>query len=316
MAGPAGTDFDARRHVLKMGMALPLLTTGMTALAAGQHKGADKLRENNKAIALAYVRATDRGDIAAMDAVIAPDATWWIVGRRDYDRETIMAINKGRYKTGDFRTSSILGMVAEQERVAIEYETATTEGGVRSYRVFHHLFVIRDGMIRSAREYLDPPPLARPFAVSQAHPLSGPLWTPRTTVSPAVEAETRAVATAFLTGSNPLAKELRAPNFRWWVTSFGYHDLDDYLTKLIALMSSGPREAPIGPTRRDMTFTVEGERAAVHLIKETIFPDYDYANRFHMAVIVQGGKVVELREHNDLGAAVRGGLPVFDAMKT
>lgn len=307
----------SRRDILRLGLAVPLVAAGSTSIRAAARQSPANAREANKAVVLAYLQACDQGDVAAMNAVIAAGATWWIVGRRDYDRSTIMAINAGRYKPDGSRRSTILGIAAEADRVALEYETATVERGVTRYRVYHHLFIVRNGAIHAAREYLDPPPLAQPFTVSQAHPPGGVPWVARA-VNTKTEAQTREVALAFLTGSTPLPKELRSPQFRWWVTGYGYHDLDDYLTKLQDIMRSapGPREAPVFPTTRDMSITVEGERAAVHLVKDTIFPNYDYANRFHMVVLVRDGKVVELREHNDLGAAIRGGLPVTEAMRT
>ncbi len=303
----------SRRALLQVGLAAPLLVAaGSVPAATGA--GYAGAREANKAVAHAYVAACDSGDVAKMQAIIAPDATWWIVGRRDFDRPTIISINRGRYKAGEYRVSQILGIAGEEDRVSIEYETATMAGGAKVYRVYHHLFVIRDGMIRSAREYLDPPPLDRPYSTSQAHAPDRPAWQPRQ-VGPEVEAKTREVALAFLTGARPLAPELRSPDFRWWVTSFGYHDLDAYISALIKIMGNEKHDAPVSPTTRLMTSTVEGERASVHLIKDTIFPNYDYANRFNMVVLVRDGKVVELREHNDLGAAIRGGLPVLEAMK-
>lgn len=270
-------------------------------------------REANKALVLGYVEACDRGDIARIDALLAPEAAWWIVGRRDFDRATIMKINEGRYPPDGSRRSSILGIVAEADRVAVEYEMVTVEDGRDAYRVFHHLFVMEDGLIRSVREYLDPPPLDRPFGSSQAFPPDLPKRPAR---NPELDdaARTRAVALAFLTGEEPLSPALRSADFRWWITHFGYRDLDDYIAKLMKLMSSARPQTPTGPTTRDMLLTVEGDRAAVHLLKDTIFPDYDYANRFHMVVIVRDGRVVELREHNDLGAAVRGGLPALEAL--
>jgi len=64
---------------------------------------------------------------------------------------------------------------------------------------------------------------------------------------------------------------------------------------------------------------VEGGRVTVQISRNLIFPDYDYWNRLHLVLIIRDGKVLELREHQDLGSAIRGGMPLaegLDASKT
>jgi ketosteroid isomerase-like protein len=309
-------DFDARRAILKMGLAAPLLAAASDCtFAAAAPSGAADMRDANKALALSYIQACDRGDMAKLDAIIAPDAKWWILGRRDYDRKTIMDINRGRYVPGVSRESAVLGIAAEDDRVAVEYETVTMVNGAKAYNVFHHLFIVQNGAIASAQEFLDPPPMAKPFAVSQAHPPGLPVATPDS-ASPTTEAHTRTVAAAFLANNGPqtLAHELRAPDFRWWLTGIGYHDLDRYISKMRATMRSRPKIAPVGGDTTLGGMTVEGGRAAVAVSRNLIFPDYDYVNRFHIVLILHDGKILEMREHNDLAGAIRGNLPVVESL--
>src|ERR1700722_18092685 len=221
-------DSDARRSILKLGLAAPLLAAASRGgFAAAQAAGADDTRSANKALVLSYIQACDQGDIPKLYSIIAPDAQWWILGRRDFDRKTLMGINRGRYPPGVSRESEILGIVADGDRVAVEYETATLANGVKVFSDFHHLFVVRNGAIVSAQEYLDPPPLAVPFAVTQAHPPGRSVAIPDPP-SPANDARSRAVTEAFIENNGPqtLSHELRAPDFRWWLPGYGYRDVD------------------------------------------------------------------------------------------
>jgi ketosteroid isomerase-like protein len=305
---------EARRTILKIGAA-SLLAAASGSAPAAQSAEVGDTRKANKALILSYIQACDRGDMAKVDAIVSPAATWWILGRRDFDRTTMMGINRGRYPPGVSRESTILGMAADGDRVAAEYETVTTVNGAKFYNVFHHLFVVREGTIAAVQEFLDPPPLAKPFAVSQAYPVGLAASIPDP-AGAAAEARARSVAAAFLGNNGPqmLAQELRAPNFRWWLTGFGYRDLDSYISKMKSTMESRPRVAPVSSDTAITGMTVEGGRVAVEVSRNIIFPDYDYVNRFHIVLIIRDGKIFEMREHNDLAAAIRGGLPVLESL--
>jgi ketosteroid isomerase-like protein len=307
----------ARRTIMKFGLAAPLLAAASrSAFAAAQPRGADDSGSANKGLVLSYVQACDRGDHAKLDAIIAPEAKWWILGRRDFDRKTLMGINRGRYPPGVARKSQILGIVADGDRVAVEYETATVDNGVKGFSVFHHLFVLRNGAIESAREYLDPPPLAKPFTVTQAHPPGRPVAI-ADPPSPANDARARSVAAAFVANGGPqtLARELRAPDFRWWLPGFGYRDIDKYMSTVIGIMKSRPAVPPVSAETLFTGTLVEGGRVTVQISRNLIFPNYDYWNRLHLVLIIRDGKVVELREHQDLASAIRGGMPLLEGVE-
>jgi ketosteroid isomerase-like protein len=312
MDSASSRDSDTRRTVLKVALAAPLLAAAShwrSALAA------DAAANANKALVISYIRACDRGDHAKLEAIIAPDAQWWILGRRDFDRKTLMGINRGRYPPEVPRESEILGIVADGNQVAVEYETVTLANGVKGYSVFHHLFVVRNNAIVSAREYLDPPPLAKPFAVTQAHPPGRSVAVPDPP-SPENDARSRTVATAFVSNGGPqtLSQDLRDADFRWWLPGFGYLDIDKYMSTVISISKSRP---PVPAVSAETLFTgtiVEGGRVTVQIARNLIFPNYDYWNRLHLVLIIRDGKVVELREHQDLGSAIRGGMPLLEGV--
>jgi ketosteroid isomerase-like protein len=305
-------DGAARRSLLKFGLAAPLLAAAARpAFAASPGTGGDA-RSANKALVVAYVEACDRGDHAKLEAIIAPDAQWWILGRRDFDRKTLMGINRGRYPPGVARESQVLGIVAADDRVAVEYETTTLDNGVKGFSVFHHLFVVRNGAIASCREYLDPPPLAKPFAVTQAHPPGRTAAVPDPQ-SPENDARAKAITDAFVANGGPqtLSRELRAPDFRWWLPGYGYLDVDKYMSTVIGIVKSRPHVATVSAETLFTGTIVEGGRVTVQISRNLIYPNYDYWNRLHLVLIIRDGKVVELREHQDLGSAIRGGMPLL-----
>jgi ketosteroid isomerase-like protein len=308
-------DSSARRAIVKLSLAAPLLAAASGSMFAAADSTAADTRKANKALVLSYIQACDQGDMAKIDAIIAPDAQWWILGRCDFDRKTIMGINRGRYPPGVSRESAILGIVADGDRVAVEYETATLANGIKVYSDFHHLFVVRNGAIVSGREYLDPPPLAKPYAVTQAHPPGLPVAI-GDPPSPAADARNRAIAEAFVLNDGPqrLSRELRAPDFRWWLPGFGYRDLDSFFSKVTAIMKARPRVETVSAETLYTGTIVEGGRVTVQIARNLIYPNYDYVNRLHLVLIIRDGKVLELREHQDLGSAIRGGLPLLEAL--
>jgi ketosteroid isomerase-like protein len=274
--------------------------------------GGPATREAKKAVVRAYLAACDQGDMAKIDATLAPDAAWWILSRQHFDRNTIMAVNQKRFSAEGHRQTQILGVAVDGDRVAIEYETAAPHNGAMGYNIHHDLFIVRNGAIVSGREYLNPPdPYPHPFKESQAAIFTR---VPTVDASPEVEAHTRAVVTSFI-GDRKLDKDLRAPDFRWWLTGVGHHDLDQYLHNLSQLMAAQPKTGPVVMDRtKTIGITVEGNRAAIEVDRNLIFADRDYLTGFHLLFVLKDGKIAEMHEHMDVSGAVRGGLPVFDAI--
>jgi ketosteroid isomerase-like protein len=199
-------------------------------------------------------------------------------------------------------------MAAEDDRVAAEYETAMMKDGARIYVVYHHLFQVKDGKITSVREWTDPRVRAPRFTTSQVAP-AGLLPRPDPKPGEVDEAQTRALAMAFLApGPQNLSKALVSSDYRWWVNGRGYGDMFDFFAKLMPQMKA-MAVAPVSYDKRISGMTVEGERAAVLIDTNAIYPDHDYINRFHCVVRVRNGKVIELHEHTDRNASVKAGFP-------
>jgi ketosteroid isomerase-like protein len=300
--------FATRRGLLKSAVVLPITVASRKVRSAAlATEPAEEAR--NAQIVRSYLQACDAGDVAGMASFVSPDVAWWILGRRQFDARTINQINEKRYPVGGSQRSSIVGIIAEGKRVAVEYETETVTGDTKTYRMYHHLFVVSGGRFTAVNEYLDPPPLDKPFSVSQALAPGAQPWRPADPARESAE-QTRAVATAFLApGPQNLSLDLTAPGFRWWVGGWGYMDFRDYFAKLRTLMAAHPMAPPIKYNKGIIGMTVEPGRVAVEISTDAVFPQYDYVNRFHCAVTVRDGKIVEMHEHTDHSAGARGGIP-------
>lgn len=299
-----------RRRLIQLGVTAPFLAS---PLATGPALAADSDPSNhrgNKELVKSYIDASDRGDIVRLDSLVSPEVRWWIVSRGDFDRDLIMEINRRRFAPGVGRASAIIGMAAEDDRVAVEYETATTREGAPVVIVYHHLFECRGGKIVGVHEWTDPRVRAPRFKATQIAP---PGLQPFGKAAPSEvdEAQTRAIAKAFLEpGPQNLSRDLVAGDYRWWVNGRGYDDMFAFFAKLTPqMMATAKADPPIRYSKLIKGMTVEGDRAAVLIHTNVVYPDYDYINRFHVVVRVRNGKVIEMREHTDRNASVKAGFP-------
>jgi ketosteroid isomerase-like protein len=262
--------------------------------------------EANKASARSLLGAMDTGDLDALEAMLHDDASWTILSRGAFDRDQFLALAEHRLPAGEERRSSVIGIVAEDDRVAVEYETAS--GDPVGYTCSHLLLTFRDGRVAAAREYLDPPP-TMVFPESQAAPAgerpleSLPVTEDRT-------AETREVAGRFLGQTEErLSVDLVVPDVRWWVGGAGYRDFASFFANPSKSFSTA-FEPPLFARAPGMIVgaTVEGDRAALQLANDISWVDHDYQNDYLVVVVVRDAKVVEFREHTDRHVAARLGL--------
>jgi ketosteroid isomerase-like protein len=112
--------------------------------------------EANRQIVLRLMKALEASDVDALRELMAPEATWWVLGVGTMDRETLIAQSTAMLGTAKVAQTTILGTTAEDDRVAVESRGNFEFEDGRVYRnAYHQLFVVRDGKVRAVREYLD-----------------------------------------------------------------------------------------------------------------------------------------------------------------
>jgi ketosteroid isomerase-like protein len=113
------------------------------------------MAEDAKQIVTRFLKAVEQGDEAVIEALQAPECTWWIVGHGPMSRADYTAAVKSMLLTAQSRKVEIVGMIAEGDTVAAEIRSEMHFGD-RVYRnEYHDLFVMRDGLIIHGREYFD-----------------------------------------------------------------------------------------------------------------------------------------------------------------
>ena len=121
--------------------------------------------DQNKQIVQRYYQLVSQGERAQADALFAADATWWIAGdptqfpiaglRPIAEHQAMLRQRIAPNLPNGVRTT-VTGMTAEGDRVAVEMENyAETASGKIYANRFHLLFVLEDGRIREVREYFD-----------------------------------------------------------------------------------------------------------------------------------------------------------------
>jgi len=111
--------------------------------------------EDNKKLVRRFVGAMEAGDVETIEALQAPDCTWWILGTGEISRKAYTDAVKGMLLSAQSRKVEIIGMVAEGPAVAAEVRSEMHFGDRVYANEYHDLFVIRDGQIIYGREYFD-----------------------------------------------------------------------------------------------------------------------------------------------------------------
>lgn len=118
--------------------------------------------DRNKQTVQRFLEVFSSGDVKAILAMMADDATWWVAGSMPisgtYDKAafgTLLGGVAGACKGGAIRLTP-KGMTAEADRVAVEAESLAHLNNGRTYNNhYHFLFTVRDGKIAGVKEYLD-----------------------------------------------------------------------------------------------------------------------------------------------------------------
>lgn len=117
--------------------------------------------DDNKAVIKRLFAAQMVGDMNAVRSLLAEDVVYSGVAksRMSYTagKVEILKIMEAFYARIDGPwEKEILGMTAEGNRVAVEaVAKVQLKGGKRYDQVYHYLYVIEDGRIKVAKEYMD-----------------------------------------------------------------------------------------------------------------------------------------------------------------
>ena len=118
----------------------------------------------NRETALTFLQHCFAGHMEAALALLAEDATWWVMGdpekikltgTRDMARiKRYLAFVSRAYPNGI--EVEFTGVTAEGERVAVEAVSSATMGDGRPYgNSYHFLVQVRNERVVGVREYLD-----------------------------------------------------------------------------------------------------------------------------------------------------------------
>jgi len=124
------------------------------------------MSEANKKLVTKLIENLSSGLLDKAFEAVADDGTWWVAGtpepytKRQY--RDLCTHSQTIFKTGPIMT--IKAITAEADRVALEAESdADLINGKHYHNYYHFLFVIRDGRVTEAREYLDTKHVADSF---------------------------------------------------------------------------------------------------------------------------------------------------------
>jgi uncharacterized protein len=111
--------------------------------------------ERNKDVVRRYLQAVIDGDFPTIDSLHHPKATYWVLGQGDMDRATYIGLVK-QLASASKRNLVISSITAEDDRVSVECKGEMVFGDTVYRNTYNNMFVVRDGLIVAAREYMDP----------------------------------------------------------------------------------------------------------------------------------------------------------------
>lgn len=112
--------------------------------------------DRNRATVLRLMRAMDICDADTIRKIIAPTATWWVLGVGVLDRETVIQQLQHLLGNAQIAETHVIGTTAEDNCVAVESRGNFVFADGRAYRNhYHHLYTLADEQVVGVREYLD-----------------------------------------------------------------------------------------------------------------------------------------------------------------
>lgn len=124
---------------------------------------AGSLEAANKKLVAEFMEVFSTGNVEAILGYLSPDATWWVAGTIDgisgsKTKQEFRAMLSGlsaNTKTGAIALKP-LAWTAEGDRVAVETESYSEMNNGRVYNnLYHFVFEVEGGRIRSVKEFLD-----------------------------------------------------------------------------------------------------------------------------------------------------------------
>jgi ketosteroid isomerase-like protein len=126
---------------------------------------AQSTTESTRSVVSAYVGALQRGDIDALRASFAPEATWWLRGDLPTSGtwtgpgeilDGFLAGMTSRLDLTKPLSQEVKSIVADGELAVAEWTSrATTTSGAAYENDYAVVFHVRDGKIVAVREYFD-----------------------------------------------------------------------------------------------------------------------------------------------------------------
>lgn len=105
-------------------------------------------------------------------------------------------------------------------------------------------------------------------------------------------------------GDAATIEALQHPDCTWWISGFGDMSRADFIASVTdGLLSAQRRSAQV------VGITAEGDRVAVEVRGEMIFPDRVYRNDYHNLLVIRDGQILSGREYMDTRAAAEAFAP-------
>ena len=112
--------------------------------------------EDSKSVARAFYAAMSSRDLERILDCYTDDATTWVLGEGPFaGRHPVSREALGAFLDASEIRFTILSMIAEGDKVAIELESEGTMGGRPYANRYHNLITVRDGRVAELKEYFD-----------------------------------------------------------------------------------------------------------------------------------------------------------------
>jgi ketosteroid isomerase-like protein len=121
------------------------------------------IAENKKTV-LGFIDALSSGNLKALDAALADDATWWLPGSLPVSGthrgkkgifEGFLAKAAPLFQPGSLAIE-VRNTIAEGDCVAVEWIARGKTAKGKSYENYYHImFEVKNGKVQTIREYVD-----------------------------------------------------------------------------------------------------------------------------------------------------------------